>query len=390
MLRILLVEDSVFDRKSLGKAFTDSGIKYMITEFSKAEEAFIDIIRHHDKYDVIISDYLLPGMNGLEFLLSVLKENIRVPLILITGEGSEHLAASAIKSGISEYVVKDIDLRYLSVLPVTVEKAVSNFNNWKARQKAEEDLFKSEKELREANIKLALSLDAKNKFLRIFSHDLKAPVGNSKTLSDMLYNDYDNISETEKKDIISLLKQSNDATLKLLENLMSWSKSQSSTMIYRPRFFDVSSTIVDVIELQIAEISKKELSVKSSVEKGALVYADEEMISTVLRNLLSNAVKYTPKKGNISFEGYHKNDTLFVEIRDSGIGIENDHLKNIFDIEYAHSTKGTEDETGNGIGLLICKELLEKNCGSLSVESTVGVGSTFILSLPMKEVSCQI
>ena len=164
---------------------------------------------------------------------------------------------------------------------------------------------------------------------------------------------------------------------------MQWARSQTDTIPFQPEEFSLDELIKDNIDLSVNQIKAKNLIVNRDSPSGIKVYADRNMINTVVRNLLTNAIKFT-ENGNINIRIRQSNHSVTFKIEDSGVGIPKLKLKKIFEIDNSKSTEGTKGESGTGLGLIICKEFIEKSGGKISVRSTENKGSTFSFILPLK------
>ncbi|MGV8964264.1 MAG: sensor histidine kinase [Candidatus Saccharimonadaceae bacterium] len=189
--------------------------------------------------------------------------------------------------------------------------------------------------------------------------------------------DYDKIRE-----FANIILQSSNKAMYLLTNLMTWAQLQSGRMEYNPVYFEFTTLIKEATLLLNVIAEQKSIIIENRITLNIQVYADKEMISTVLRNLISNALKYTNTGGRIIISAEIKANTLTVAINDNGIGIAKDRISKIFNITENDSTPGTQKEKGTGLGLILCKEFIEKNNGRIWVKSTDGIGSSFSFSLP--------
>jgi len=224
----------------------------------------------------------------------------------------------------------------------------------------------------------------KDKFFSIIAHDLKSPfngiLGFSQLLSEQIKEkDYEGIEKYAE-----IIQQSSQRAMDLLMNLMEWARSQTGRMEFSPEFFEMVSLIDEITPL-FQEIARhKSIVIKSNLPSNAPVFADKAMISTVLRNLISNAIKFSYPGGQIiiSVEENHQRE-LTISVNDTGVGIPKNSLEKLFRIDENYSTKGTQNEKGTGLGLILCKEFVEKHGGKIWVESEEGIGSRFSFSLPV-------
>lgn len=244
-------------------------------------------------------------------------------------------------------------------------------------EEANSKLKESEKLLKKTNT-------TKDKFFSIIAHDLKNPIGVFLSTSDFLNKNISNLSKEELSSFIGMLNNSAKNVLDLLENLLEWSRSQTGRMKISPEFVDLSMIAENNISLLEMAAETKNIKLLNEVKSGTMVFADPGMINTVIRNLLSNAIKYTDSKGNISIKAMTSDHFAEVSINDTGIGIEEENISRLFNMEEHFTMKGTENESGTGLGLIICKEFVMKNHGDIWVESKPGKGSNFKFTIPIR------
>lgn len=223
----------------------------------------------------------------------------------------------------------------------------------------------------------------KDKFFSIIAHDLKSPFNSIMGFSELLVGQ---IRQKDYKGIerySGIIHQSSLHAMDLLMNLMEWSRAQTGRMEFNPGDFEAAALMDEVILLLSTAARQKSIVIRKAFIPFSLVYADRNMISTVLRNLISNAIKFTPPHGEIRLSCVKKERELIVSVADNGVGMTEDKMNRIFRIDENHSTLGTQNEQGTGLGLILCKEFVEKHGGKIRIESKVGIGSTFYFSLPI-------
>lgn len=224
----------------------------------------------------------------------------------------------------------------------------------------------------------------KNKFFSIFSHDLKNPISSIHGFLNLLIDRYDNM---DKEKQIKHLKQINaavDDTYKLVNNLLEWSKSQMNNLKITPEEIFVQKSFESIKQLLDHHAAAKEITIQLDSNTNHKVFADEQTFQSILRNLVSNAIKFTNKKGIVSITSKSIGDNTLIEVSDNGIGMTKERQKEIFSIEKEYSVIGTANERGTGIGLIVVKDFVEKNNGTLSFHSKVNEGTTFSILLPSK------
>ncbi|MFP4527372.1 MAG: PAS domain S-box protein [Candidatus Kapaibacterium sp.] len=240
---------------------------------------------------------------------------------------------------------------------------------------AEDKLIRSERDLKAA-------IESKDKFFSIISHDLKNPIGGFIGLSEELLHNFRQLSISQIREVLFALHESSRHLYKLLNNLLQWSIIQRDRLRLKPRTVRVVDSANRAAELYAINASEKNIEINSKVDPGHSVVADPDMLDLVLRNLVSNAIKFTKPGGNIYVNSSESEDFIEVTVEDNGVGIPPKRLEVLFNIEDISPTNGTASERGTGLGLILCKELIEKMGGKFDVESHENNGSKFIFTLP--------
>lgn len=236
------------------------------------------------------------------------------------------------------------------------------------------------------NKKLTELNATKDRLFRIISHDLKSPVSSLVSFTDLINENYSQFDEQTIRELLFNMNKSAKEGLRLLENLLDWARSQTGSLAFYPEDLDLVEFTYESIELLMTAASVKNIQIKISIPLGLIVYADRNLTAAILRNLISNAIKYTPVDGEIVVDAVSRSSKSMVEISvmDNGIGIAKENLSRVFQLDEQFTTPGTNDEKGTGLGLMICKEFVEKQGGIIKVESEVGKGSKFSFTLPGK------
>lgn len=258
----------------------------------------------------------------------------------------------------------------------------------KNKQLAEKnaELFEINKKLKESEKNLSELNATKDKLFSIIAHDLKNPFNALIGFSDILERNFNHLTDNEKKEYISVISESAQNLYKLLDNLLQWTRAQTGSINYIPEKFKLEPLIKQEVLNLNANAEKKRINVSVNASTSISVYADKNSIATVIRNLLSNAIKFTDIGGTIEIIASESKDhpkTAEVVVKDSGVGIDQDALERIFLIDGSYSTKGTANETGTGLGLLLCHEFVTKNNGKIWVNSSKGSGSEFHFTIPL-------
>ena len=243
---------------------------------------------------------------------------------------------------------------------------------------------KSKQNLAEINKKLVSLNNEREKFFSIISHDLKSPFLGILGLIELLKEETNKSDNMQLKNLVDKLENAVNNQFKLVDDLLNWTRLQSGKMVFEPTEFILTDVLNESIESLRNFSLKKNIRIKTEIEKDFLVRADRNMISSVIRNLLSNAIKYSFTDTDINVLIYKKNDDFVsVQIKDNGIGIPEENILKLFSVESNISTEGTQKEKGTGLGLLMVKEMIEKNNGEIIVKSKLNLGSTFEFSLPI-------
>lgn len=244
------------------------------------------------------------------------------------------------------------------------------------------DLMAKNKELEELNA-------TKNKFFSIVAHDLRSPFNTILGFTELLQKNHNAFSKEEMEAFSKIFYKAAVNTHKTVENLLSWSRSQLDCVKVAPTAIELNGFVSEIITRQQEIAGKKEIKIKNLIDTSIYVDADKNISSLILRNLISNSIKFSYRKGNVvvSATPLQRNQKSYIEIcvEDSGVGMSPDALTKLFRIENTKSLSGTENEQGTGLGLLLCKEFVEKHGGKIRVESVLGSGSKFYFTLPTAE-----
>ena len=240
---------------------------------------------------------------------------------------------------------------------------------------AESELQKYTEELKDINA-------TKDKFFSIISHDLKNPFLSINGALNIILDQYDFLSDKEKKQLLIGILTTSEKTYSLLDNLLLWSRNQMGNIEFKSEQVELYGAVLNIIELLKNYASLKNITLVNKIEKDVYVTADRNMLETVLRNLITNSIKYVNDNGMIEISSLPGSDSVKISIKDNGIGIPQDDMKKLFKVDQSFSTKGTNNETGTGLGLIICREFIEMNKGKIWVESENGKGTITSFTLP--------
>jgi PAS domain S-box-containing protein len=284
-----------------------------------------------------------------------------------------------------ETVISHRDLHTVDgkILPIEMRTRImpdgtyqSIYHDISDRKRAEDEISRQNQELRNVNAE-------KDRFFSIIAHDLRSPFSAILGLTEMIGEEFDSMNPDEVKEILGELRKSVGNLYKLLDNLLEWSMVQRNKKPFNPSEIILSDLVEYVLQALMDSAKAKSITVYIDVESDIRVKADRNMLETTLRNLFSNAVKFTNTSGQILVEAEQTNDTqVTIRIKDSGMGIPPEMLPNLFSVSARNNRRGTLGEPSTGLGLLLCKEFVEKNGGEISADSIDGNGSTFSFTVP--------
>lgn len=368
-INVLLVEDSLPIRDIIKRIISEQGCTVIEADNGKIA---LDIIeKDPTKIDLVLTDYYMPVMNGDELCIHVKKKLglINLPFIFITAVADSESILKIFKSGGSDYFIKPfVKEKLIAKLKVHIQNLLL--------------IRANEKQMQE----LKILNNTKDKFFNIIAHDLRNPFSGILTLTDVIES---KLLKDKKEEIPELLqcnqiiKTAAKSAYGLLENLMQWAKSQTGELNVYCSNISIKEIIVEAISVINGNAFLKNITIENNAIENDLVYADEQLVKTILRNLLTNAVKFTHHSGKIIVTASKRDDFLEISIQDTGIGIEPENIGKIFRIDSKFSKPGTDKEKGTGLGLILCKEFVEKLGGSIWVKSEIKKGSTFTFALPL-------
>jgi PAS domain S-box-containing protein len=239
----------------------------------------------------------------------------------------------------------------------------------------------TEEELEEKNKQLNEEINNRDKFFSIISHDLKKSFQHLIGFPELLLVNYDSYSNDKIREMIDIVRKDAENTYTLLENLFEWSQAKRGAMTFEPRYFNLPELAETSLNLLQPLARSKELEMSHNIPD-IKVYGDKNMLYSVLRNLIHNAIKFSQTKGKVKVSARFEDDTLYVSVHDNGTGMPEEIRENLFRMEKDVSRTGTIGEKGSGLGLILCKEFVEKHGGTIWVEKTSEKGTTFSFSIP--------
>ena len=319
-------------------------------------------VAEKEKPDLVLLDIMMPEMDGFE-VCKRFKDNpllSEIPIIFISALNDTHDIVKAFHSGGVDYITK----------PFRAEEVT-------ARVATHLKLHRQNLELYNLNA-------SKDKFFSIIAHDLRSPFNGILGLTQIMAEELSSLTMEEIQEIAVDLKSSATNLFRLLENLLHWARMQQGLTTIYPEKLPLYTTASDSVEMILDSAKGKGISITYNIDKDLKISADKNCFQTIMRNLVSNAIKFTNKGGSISVSASATNEGLVqISIKDTGIGISPVMVGDLFRIDVKTGRRGTDGESSTGLGLLLCKEFVEKHGGKIWVRSEEGKGSDFCFTMPL-------
>lgn len=360
---VLIVDDNPRNLQVIGKILSDDS--YRIAVANDGEKALN--VASKICPDLILLDIMMPGIDGFEVCIRLKADEKTkdIPVIFLTAKMETDDLVKGFKSGGVDYITK----------PFSKEEVL-------IRIRTHIDLKNSKELIKAQNDKLHELVSTKDKFFSILAHDLRSNFGSYCMLTELITNKMDELSSEKLRELTTILYTSSRTLYSLLENLLDWARLQTGGLVFKPEVLDISKMAKDAISLFKVKSEEKSLTIESKIPEKTYVYADSNMLATVFRNLISNAAKFSRKTSRILVTSNEKGDFIKISVSDQGIGIKESDISKLFRIDVHITTIGTTQEKGTGLGLILCKEFVEKCGGNIGVESKEGEGSDFFFTLP--------
>lgn len=364
---ILIVDDTPKNIQVLGKTLHDIG--YNVSIATSGGQALESVKK--ESPDLILLDIQMPEMDGFE-VCKILKKNPdtkEIPVIFLTAVIESEKIVLGFELGAVDYITKPFHTAELTM------RVATHIEIKQSREK----IKKSNEQLKELNA-------TKDKFFRIIAHDLRNPfvgiIGLSENMKNSLIKEKKEGLEKFFK-YTEIINTSSKSAASLLENLLEWARSQTGEINLNPKNISINDLFNKNVQIVSAMAIKKNITIEIAQMNNEIAYTDELLVNTILRNLLTNAIKFTYAGGKVILSTETKKDFLEISVSDTGVGIEPGNIDKIFKIDSKFSNLGTEKEKGTGLGLILCKEFVEKQGGTIWVESELEKGSKFTFSLPL-------
>ncbi|OQY48203.1 MAG: hypothetical protein B6242_02990 [Anaerolineaceae bacterium 4572_78] len=354
---ILVVDDELVNIQVLLNQLSLQN--YKVSTAMNGYEA-LKFVKEGGEFDLVVLDVMMPQMSGYETCRKIRKfhSSTDLPIIMLTAKNRVVDLVTGFEAGANDYLTK----------PFSKVELLARIKNHLQLT-----------DMRKLNA-------SKDRFFSIVAHDLKGPFLPLLGLSELL----PQIARTSTiEEIIEMAENINSSAnnvYALLENLLSWSRIQMGRMPYNPISVNLQKTIFENIILLSANARDKDILLQSDVSKGMFVESDRNMLNTIVRNLTTNAIKFTSSGGSIIISAEPNEKFVEVSVKDTGVGIREKDIDKLFHIDVHHTTQGTNKESGTGLGLIMCKEMVEKNGGEVWVESELGKGTTVKFTVPLDKI----
>ncbi|URD39512.1 hybrid sensor histidine kinase/response regulator [Methylobacterium tardum] len=374
--RILLIGDDAVDRAAVRRALAKSGLKHTLTEASGGDEGLR--LAAEETFDCVLLDYRLPGIDTFALLRTLLAaEGQARAVLMLTGEADPDLATRLMRAGALDYLDK------AEVTPSGLARAIRYAE---ARQAFQAELAAARREAEAKSLELDTLNRQKSLLFSIIAHDLRNPfqalLGLSEVLGKAVAARDPASVERRAKGIHEAATQAYD----LLESLFSWASLQMDTMAVALTDVVLDALAAEVMQGASEAAADKGIGLVVTCDR-VVVRAQRDMLATVLRNLVSNAVKFTLPGGTVTVSGRSDADEVEISVTDTGVGMPPGKVDDLFRLDRRTTTNGTAGERGSGLGLLLCRDLVERQGGVLTVTSVIDRGTTFRFRLPAPALS---
>ena len=414
---ILLIDDDEVDRLTVKRALKKARVAVELTEAENGTEALTLLKNWEDcttkaslanvpscvlrsnvcHLDLILLDYRLPDIDGLQLIANIQSLDLNLPLIVLTGQGDEKIAVEMMKAGAADYLAKS------AIEPTSLVKSISSaIRLHQAEQAAElanqrlrisnellvtknKELERQKQQIKLQNIQLKKAYNLKSEFLATMSHELRTPMNAIMGFSQLLLRQYPDPLSQQQQNLVQRIFNNSKSLLDMINEMLDFSKIEAGKLKPFPQKFD----IINLIDLTIEELrslaTQKELNLEAQIElKDQFVFQDSNFVKRILINLLSNAIKFTAS-GSIVVKAWDIDDRqIAIAVSDTGMGIAAEDRDKIFEAFRQADQSFTRQHSGTGLGLAITQSLVKMMQGKISLQSELGEGSTFIVEIPRK------
>ena len=422
---ILLVDDDEVDRMTVKRAFKKANFSVRLTEAVDGQEAIAILQAEQDKLessevrhftsnanskaidtsesmtfpiDLMLLDYRLPDINGLDLIAKIKSQDFGIPIIVLTGQGDEEIAVEIMKAGAADYLskakIEPINLVKAIHSAVRIHKAEAAVVLANERLRASNELLKSknrelkrqQQHIKAQNIELQESYKLKSEFLATMSHELRTPMNAIMGFSQLLLRQYPDPLSKQQVNLVQRILNNSKNLLDMINEMLDFSKIEAGKLDYCPQVFDLNSLIAVTAEELKSLSLQKQIDLTTQIELiNSSIFQDSNLLKRSLINLISNAIKFT-EKGEVKIRAWELNkERIAIAIQDTGIGIAAGDMDKIFQAFRQVDQSFTRQHAGTGLGLAITDSLIRMMGGEISVESVLNEGSTFTIQIPRQK-----
>ncbi len=390
--KLLIVDDDEVDRMALNRALSGTTLKPTVSEATDVDEALTAV--RAGEYDCIFLDYNLPGGNGLELTKHIRNQGIRVPIIVLTGQGDEQTAVALMKAGASDYLPKSklsaeaVARLIRGAMRVYQAEQIAEFANRNLREKnqlLEAKNYELERQrlyIYQQNLKLQEVSRLKSEFLATMSHELRTPLNAIIGFSQILASKSRSSLSDRQQDMVSRVLSNGRNLLELINDILAFSKLEAGRLDLNPEELNISQLVSKTVEELQSLATQKQIELVLDIHlDNATVVNDPTRLRQILVNLLSNAIKFT-SQGSVRVQLEDTPDTILLSVIDTGCGISETDRQDIFEPFHQADRKISRKHGGTGLGLAITHSLAKMMNGEISLQSTENKGSTFTVKIP--------
>ena len=411
---ILLVDDDEVDRLTVRRALRKAGVSAELSEAENGAEALAWLKKNlanfsqvslsgssrkshiQARLDLILLDYRLPDIDGLQLIADIKTLNIDLPLIVLTGQGDEKIAVEIMKAGAADYLAKS------AIEPKSLAKSIGNAIRIHQAEQAVElannrlratnellvsknkELERQQQQIKLQNIQLQKAYRLKSEFLATMSHELRTPMNAIMGFSQLLLRQYPDPLSSQQQNLVQRIFNNSKGLLDMINEMLDFSKIEAGKLKPTPQRFNIANLVDLTVEELRSLAVQKQLQLTTHIElKDPIVFQDSNFIKRILINLLSNAIKFT-EAGEINVNVWEKDGTIAIAVRDTGVGIEPENYEKIFEAFRQADQSFTRHHSGTGLGLAIIKSLVKMSQGKILLQSELNKGSTFTIEIPRR------
>lgn len=364
--RLILVVDDQHQNLQLVASVLNPLYNLVLTD--KGEKALPYALKKRP--DLILLDIMMPEISGFEVCRQIRQqpELNTIPVIFLTAKTEEDDILHAYEVGGVDYITK----------PFRTRELLARIDAHITLKEQHESILRLNSELAEIN-------KQKDKLLSVIAHDMRSTIGSIANLVEVLMPDIDSMSAKDIAQYLQLIKDGSEKVYSMFDELLLWAKSQFQNVPLEQTVLHIRDEAYDVVSQVAIQAGNKNIDIVVDVPAEATVYADTNMVRTILRNLISNAVKFSHAGTSVHIRSSLEDGAVKVSITDKGIGLKPDDISKILGGTVGFTTYGTKGEKGTGLGLNLCNAFIQKQGGTFHIESTYGEGSTFSFTLPTPE-----